>query len=146
MWIVSMSCQQGHLFQLLRCLVKEHTHIRDTLARTRSGDIASFERILSMVEDAVKEGLLEYEKNPDVFDKKPQDAEKLQGSQATIAQYSRPWWVCQPYIRPLPEEAFAKGAMQVSKKDQRKAAEAAAASLPSSALDKPQAVPSAIST
>jgi tRNA-dihydrouridine synthase 1 len=123
----NLTAMQGHLFQLLRSLVSKHTHIRDTLARTRAGDIANFERILSMVEDAVKEGILEYEKNPEAFDKKPGDAEKLRGSKATIAEYSRPWWVCQPYVRPLPEEALAKGAMQVSKKDQRKAAEAAEA-------------------
>lgn len=139
----NLTAMQGHLFQLLRSLVKEHTNIRDTLARTRTGDIASFERILSMVEDAVKQGILEYEKNPEAFDKKPQNQENLQGSAITIAEYGRPWWVCQPYIRPLPEEALAKGAMQVSKKDQRKAAEAEAAAHP--VLEKPGAPP-AIST
>lgn len=118
---------QGHLFQLLRALVSKHIHIRDALARTRAGDITSYERILTMVEDAVKEGLLEYEKSPDAFDSRPQDADKLPGSQGTIVKYGRPWWICQPYIRPLPEEAMAKGALQMSKKDQQKAAEAAEA-------------------
>lgn len=141
----NLTAMQGHLFQLLRSLVKEHTHIRDMLARTRAGDIARFEQILSMVEDAVKEGLLAYEKNPEAFDKKPQDAENLQGSQATIAKYGRPWWVCQPYVRPLPEEAIAKGAMRVSKKDQKKAAEAAEAAA-HSVCSKTEAAPSAIST
>lgn len=140
----NLTAMQGHLFQLLRPLISKQTHIRDTLARTRAGDIARFEQILSMVEDAVKEGILDYEKNPEAFDKKPQDAEKLQGSKATIAEYSRPWWVCQPYVRPLPEEALAKGAMRVSKKDQRKAAEAAAAA--HSVSEKIQTAPSLVST
>ncbi|OKL64630.1 hypothetical protein UA08_00944 [Talaromyces atroroseus] len=124
----NLVAMQGHLFQLLRPLVAQKTHIRDTLARTRSGDIASFERILSMVEEAVKEGITEYERNPSHFDSQQQDADKLQGSKATIAEYGRPWWVCQPYIRPLPEEAIALGAMKVSKKDQRKAEAATNAS------------------
>ncbi|EEA25570.1 tRNA dihydrouridine synthase [Talaromyces marneffei ATCC 18224] len=141
----NLTAMQGHLFQLLRSLISKQTHIRDTLARTRAGDISRFERILSMVEDAVKEGILEYEKNPDAFDKKPQDAKNLQGSKATIAEYSRPWWVCQPYVRPLPEEALAKGAMQVSKKDQRKAAEAAEAAV-HSVSEKVETAPSLVST
>ncbi|EED21448.1 dihydrouridine synthase family protein, putative [Talaromyces stipitatus ATCC 10500] len=141
----NLVAMQGHLFQLLRALVSQHTHIRDALARTHAGDIASFERILSMVEDAVKEGILEYEKNPEAFDKKAEDADELQGSQATIAEYSRPWWVCQPYIRPLPEEAIAKGAMQMSKKDQRKAAEAANTAATHSVSEKTEPVPALVS-
>ena len=39
----------------------------------------------------------------------------------------RPWWVCQPYIRPLPDEALAKGALAVSKKDKKKMEEDGAA-------------------
>jgi tRNA-dihydrouridine synthase 1 len=142
--LVSM---QGHLFQLLRPLVSQKTHIRDTLARTRAGDIATFERILSMVEDAIKEGILEYEKDPSYFDGQRQDADKLQGSKATIAEYGRPWWICQPYVRPLPEEALAIGAMKVSKKDQRKAdAAAAATDTSANAIDqKTEPVVSAVS-
>lgn len=121
----NLTAMQGHLFQLLRPLVSKQTHIRDALARTRAGDIEGFERILSMVEDAVKEGILEYERDPGQFDNQHDDVDKLQGSKATIAEYGRPWWICQPYIRPLPEEALAIGALTASKKDQRKAAAAA---------------------
>ncbi|KAH8698613.1 dihydrouridine synthase family protein [Talaromyces proteolyticus] len=116
----SLCAMQGHLFQLLRPMVSTKTHIRDALAKSANGDIAAFENILSMVEQAVKEGLQEYEKNPEQFDSQ-HNREKLEGSKATIAEYSRPWWICQPHIRPLPDEAFAIGAMTVSKKDQRKA-------------------------
>jgi tRNA-dihydrouridine synthase 1 len=115
----NLVAMQGHLFQLLRPLVSKHTNIRDVLARTQAGDIAAFEKILSMVEDAVKEGIHEYEKFPERFDAPKTDGEKLEGSKATIAEYGRPWWVCQPYVRPLPAEAIAIGAMKVSKKNQK---------------------------
>lgn len=124
----SLTAMQGHLFQLLRSLVSKQTHIRDLIARTRPGDFESFERILGLVEIAVKEGILEYERDPSQFERP--DSAKLEGSKAIIAEYGRPWWICQPYIRPLPEEAFANGAMSVSKKDQRQAAAAAVAEIP----------------
>lgn len=124
----SLGAMQGHLFQLLRPLVSKHTDIRDTLARARTGDIAEYERILGMVENAVKAGILEYEQYPERFDGPAVDKDTngdgdgdgdngLSGSMATIAKYSRPWWVCQPYIRPLPEEAVKMGAMTMKKKD-----------------------------
>jgi tRNA-dihydrouridine synthase 1 len=119
----NLVAMQGHLFQLLRPLVSKHTHIRDTLARTRAGDIPAYENLLSMVEDAVKEGIKEYEQFPERFDKDPADGEDLTGSKATIAEYGRPWWVCQPHIRPLPEEAIKLGAMQLKKRDLKAAEE-----------------------
>ncbi|KAI1939219.1 tRNA dihydrouridine synthase [Ophidiomyces ophidiicola] len=108
---------QGHLFQLLRPLVSKKTHVRDALARCRAGDIPAFENVLLLVEEAVKEGIQEYNATPELHDEseEPQDA-TLNGSKATIAKYKRPWWVCQPYIRPLPEEAMEKGALQLKKK------------------------------
>ena len=39
--------------------------------------------------------------------------------EATTAHYKRPWWVCQPYIRPLPAEAVAIGAVTVASKTAR---------------------------
>ncbi|KAI9668614.1 MAG: hypothetical protein M1831_001053 [Alyxoria varia] len=33
----------------------------------------------------------------------------------------RPWWVCQPHVRPLPHEALAKGAISLSKKEMKEA-------------------------
>ncbi|KAL1963886.1 hypothetical protein VTN77DRAFT_7692 [Rasamsonia byssochlamydoides] len=116
----NLQAMQGHLFQLLRPLVSKHTHIRDALAKARAGDMAAYENILSMVENAVKAGIQEYEQFPERFDGPVDDGDaddNLTGSKATIAEYSRPWWVCQPYIRPLPEEAIKLGAITVSKKD-----------------------------
>lgn len=111
----SLGVMQGHLFQLLRPMISKYTNVRDALARSRPGDIPAFEHVLSLVEEAVEEGLKEYEQNPKRFES---DLTGLTGSKATIAEYSRPWWICQPHIRPLPEEALENGAMQL-KKNQR---------------------------
>lgn len=111
----SLGVMQGHLFQILRPMVSKHTNVRDALARSRPGDMAAFEHTLSLVEQAVKEGLDEYEQHPERFEVSP-NAE-LKGSKATIAEYGRPWWVCQPHIRPLPEEAMENGALRPKKKE-----------------------------
>lgn len=117
----SLGVMQGHLFQVLRPMVGTHTHVRDALARARPGDMPAFERVLTLVEQVVKAALKEYEESPEKFEK-PKD-ESLTGSKATIADYGRPWWICQPHIRPLPEEAMeigaltAKGQKTTSKED-----------------------------
>ncbi|KAF4269205.1 hypothetical protein CNMCM8812_008655 [Aspergillus fumigatus] len=111
----SLGVMQGHLFQILRPMVSKHTNVRDALARSRPGDLTAFEHTLFLVEQAVKEGLDEYEEYPERFEVPP-DAD-LKGSKATIAEYGRPWWVCQPHIRPLPEEAMENGALRPKKKE-----------------------------
>ncbi|OLE53161.1 MAG: hypothetical protein AUG51_14520 [Acidobacteria bacterium 13_1_20CM_3_53_8] len=125
----NLRVMQGHLFQLLRPMLSTHTNIRDALAKCRVGDIAAFERVLSMVEDAVKVGLQEYEK--DGAGKQVELERGMEKSQAsskhavtsseTIAKYKKPWWICQPHIRMLPDEAVKAGAMTLSKKELAKA-------------------------
>ena len=125
----SVKSMQGHLFQLLRPLVSVHTNIRDALAKTRAGDIDGFEKILAMVEAAVKKGL-DAEAAPEEADSTaaiPEVAAAGSGAELTFKQktqmkYQRPWWVCQPYIRPLPEEAIKLGAITASEKDSAKSA------------------------
>ncbi|KAJ5099992.1 hypothetical protein N7532_006993, partial [Penicillium argentinense] len=107
----NLGFMQGHLFQVLRPMVGTHTNVRDALARSRPGDMPAFEHVLTLIERAIKTALKEYEQTPEKFEKSPD--ETLTGSKATIAEYGRPWWVCQPYIRPLPEEARENGALTV---------------------------------
>lgn len=125
----NLKSMQGHLFQLLRPLVSEHTDIRDALARTKCGDIYGFEKILAMVEAAVKTGLDQYaadERAAQQPDGPPSSGTEiipqveLTPKQRTETKYKRPWWVCQPYIRPLPEEAIKLGSLQLSKKEKAK--------------------------
>ncbi|KAJ5998065.1 hypothetical protein N7499_005555 [Penicillium canescens] len=106
----SLGFMQAHLFQVLRPMVATHTDVRDALARSRPGDMAAFEHTLALLEKAIKGGLQEYEASPEKFETKPD--ENLTGSKATIAEYGRPWWICQPHVRPLPEEAFETGALR----------------------------------
>jgi tRNA-dihydrouridine synthase 1 len=119
----NLTAMQAHMFQMLRPLITKHTHIRDALARSRSGDITGFERVLTMVEQVTKEGLISYEKSSgetdQVFLTLPKDDVRT-SSKTAMDRCRRPWWVCQPYIRPLPDEALAKGALQISNKDKRK--------------------------
>ncbi|KAJ5578729.1 tRNA-dihydrouridine(16/17) synthase [Penicillium hispanicum] len=105
----SLAVMQGHLFQVLRPMVASHTNVRDALARSRPGDMSAFENVLTLVERAVKSGLKEYAESPEKFEKTHDPT--LKGSKATIAEYGRPWWICQPHIRPLPEEAIENGAL-----------------------------------
>lgn len=122
----NLTAMQAHLFHLLRPLVAEHHNVRDALARSRTGDIEAFEHVLALTEKAVKEGILKYEQQP-IADPEPtameEPAENLdpyESSLATVARCKRPYWVCQPYVRPLPKEAIEKGSMQLSKKEKKK--------------------------
>ncbi|KAF2735657.1 FMN-linked oxidoreductase [Polyplosphaeria fusca] len=133
----NLTAMQAHLFHLLRPLVSRHHNVRDALARSRTGDIDAFESVLTLVEKAVKEGLIAYEKeHATTNDTKPIEIEgeahdgKLQAeygdldpytsSLAAVERCRRPWWICQPYVRPVPQEAIEKGSMQLSKKEKKR--------------------------
>ena len=123
----NLRVMQGHLFQILRPMLSTHTDIRDALAQCRTGDIAGFESVLSMVEHAIKEGLDEEATESQAVMQSMAAASgmseaEMTPSERTIAKYKRLWWVCQPHIRPLPAEAIRKGAMTLSKKQQEKVA------------------------
>jgi len=50
------------------------------------------------------------------------EAEAVMTSNEAVLRCRRPWWVMQPYVRPLPEEALQKGAMTLSRKEKERLA------------------------
>ena len=122
---------QAHCFHILRPLVSQHHNVRDALARSRAGDIEAYENVLSLTGKAVKEGLLASERYPAQFEDDEDGAQTTtehlsahESSLAAVKRCKRPYWVCQPYVRPLPKEALEKGSMQLSKKEKAKIAKA----------------------
>jgi tRNA-dihydrouridine synthase 1 len=130
----NLCAMQPHLFHMLRPLVSKHHPIRDALAKCQAGDIAAFENVLQMVEKAIKEALIEYEatdgksieEHLKTFEPRPADeaseatvdaTAKYESSVQTVKDCKRPWWICQPYVRPLPLEALKKGSLTLSKKE-----------------------------
>lgn len=160
----NLLAMQAHLFNLLRPLVSRHHNVRDALAQARAGDIVAYENVLSLTEEAVKQGIADYEVG--IYDDGPvetkkkanqeerqqegpsktadqrqradysaatkegqqteghaRDPEQVESSDATIQRCKRPWWICQPYIRPLPAEAIRKGAITLGQKDRKRVQE-----------------------
>lgn len=125
----NLTAMQAHLFHLLRPLVSQHHNVRDALARSRTGDIDAFENVLKLTEAAVKEGITAYEAeqangttttDPTHTEQPLEDLDPYESSLATVARCKRPYWVCQPYVRPLPKEAIERGSMSLSKKEKRR--------------------------
>lgn len=119
---------QPHLFHLLRHFVSRHHDVRAALARARLGEVAQYEALCRIVEKKVAEGLIEYEATggtsveADMPTTTPEQEADPESSAAAIRECKRPWWVVQPIIRPLPKEAMAKGAIQMSKKERKRVA------------------------
>ncbi|SMR58938.1 unnamed protein product [Zymoseptoria tritici ST99CH_1E4] len=121
----NLTAMQPHCFHILRSLVGTHHTVRDALARCRPGDLDAYENVLTLTEQAVKEGLLAYEKNPADFEEadgetaaETEAAElNTESSMEAVKRCKRPFWVCQSRVRPLPKEAYEKGSLRLSKKD-----------------------------
>lgn len=135
----NLLAMQPHCFHLLRALVSKHHSVRDALARSRPGDMEAYEGVLGMVEGVVEAGIREYEDTGgasyhDALEKEGGNVLSAVGyegletegevktveyetSVQAVRECRRPWWVCQPYVRPLPMEAMAKGSLTMSKKE-----------------------------
>lgn len=139
----NLTAMQAHLFHLLRPLVSQHHNVRDALARSRTGDMDAFENVLALTEAAVRQGIQQYqaeldqahatasshpaaepdpgpEPEPEPEPEAQPNLDPHESSLATVARCKRPYWVCQPYVRPLPKEALEKGSMTVSKKEKKR--------------------------
>lgn len=121
----NLVAMQAHCFHILRSLVSTHHGVRDALARSRAGDIGAYEIVLRLTQAAVKEGLIDYEKDPSKYEyPDPLEGEEVDdpelSSTAAVRRCRRPFWICQPHVRPLPKEAIEKGSLQLSKKEKAK--------------------------
>ncbi|KAL8999875.1 MAG: hypothetical protein Q9169_001416 [Polycauliona sp. 2 TL-2023] len=123
---------QAHLFHLLRPLVSKHTYIRDRLARARPGDMETYEEILADVEDVTRQGMLELDSQTnqapgqngslDGVGSEKAEEDETESSVKAVERCRRPWWICQAYVRPLPNEALKKGSLKLGKKALKKLA------------------------
>ena len=125
----NLTAMQAHCFHILRPLVSQHHDVRDALAKSRAGDLEAFENVLTLTEKAVKEGLMAYEADPAAFDSPGKgstvdEVDEGESSKEAVRRCKRPYWVCQPYVRPLPKEALEKGSLSLSKKERAKLEEA----------------------
>ncbi len=125
----NLGAMQPHLFSVMRIVVGVHTDIRDQLARSRGGDMESFEKVLSMVEKITKRGMIEYERETRSPEGSP--AQQQHEDEWCLMRNRRqrrrhdangPGGFAQPFLRPLPKEALAKGLLQLSKKEQARIA------------------------
>ena len=111
----SLIAFKSHMFRLLHAVfaVKENQYIRELLAKSTGRDFSTYVRVVEEVEKIVAVQLL---KTPEIKENWDQIMEGSGGVGDSVRVLSIPWWRCQPFIRPSPEEALKKGALKESKK------------------------------
>jgi tRNA-dihydrouridine synthase 1 len=138
----SLTAIKSHLFKLWHVLLHQHTEVRDMVARATTrhnvanmDPLCQYEDCVKKVEKIVAE---ELRKNPEKVDAEGRwvgpdtelkdDAEVGSDGTEVVINGKRfwrrvPWYRCQPYYRPLPEEAIARGALKLKgqKENARKA-------------------------
>jgi len=109
----NLVAMQSHCFHMLRPLVSKHHEVRNALARCQAGDIDAYENVLSLTEKALLSHQLHASSG---------SLPAHESSDEAVRRCKRPYWICQPYVRPLPKEALEKGSMQLSRKAKAKLA------------------------
>jgi len=138
---------KSHLFKLWHALLPRHTEVRNMVGRASTrhlgpgGDpLSDYEECLKLVEQIVQD---ELQKTPEEMDSEgrwvgPDREIAEDGDEATAEgilveiegkkfRRSVPWYRCQPYYRPLPDEAMAAGALKLKKREATLAATTATA-------------------
>jgi tRNA-dihydrouridine synthase 1 len=105
--LVEVACAKG---------IKEYA---DTDGKSWEEEVEKDEQEKKRKEEEAKK-LRELQKSKEK-DADPADGEGEvdESSVETVKQCRRPWWVVQPYVRPLPKEALMKGSLTLSKKEKR---------------------------
>uniref|UniRef100_D8Q1N3 tRNA-dihydrouridine(16/17) synthase [NAD(P)(+)] n=2 Tax=Schizophyllum commune (strain H4-8 / FGSC 9210) TaxID=578458 RepID=D8Q1N3_SCHCM len=113
----SLGAIRGHLFKILRPALAKHTDLREKLGRARvrdkgkgwwkvrgeDGSLTEYEEIIGELEDRLK---ADAESHPATITADPETGLK-----------EVPWWLTQPYIRPLPEVTSKTGSALKSRLD-----------------------------
>jgi tRNA-dihydrouridine synthase 1 len=89
--------------------------VKDGLKEYAATDGKSWEE--EMERDDRLKTLKEQEEKARSKGEEGQKEEMDESSVETVRACKRPWWVVQPYVRPLPKEALAKGSLTLSKKE-----------------------------
>ncbi|CAZ83477.1 unnamed protein product [Tuber melanosporum] len=128
----SITAIKPHLFKLWHALLPKYTDVRALLAKSSArasegGDVLEpYETCLMEVQKIIK---AELNQNPELTDENGRwvgpDTPFEEGAKGVMIEvdgvkFNRlvPWYRCQPYYRPLPEEAIKKGALNVRKSAQ----------------------------
>ncbi|KAK6332174.1 hypothetical protein TWF718_002707 [Orbilia javanica] len=112
----SLTCVKSHLFRLLHAVFtkKEYHYIRNTLGKATGHRFDEILNLADELEKVVEEQLKLTPETPEQWDEIMKEA----GGPGADAKILRiPWWRCQPYVRPTPQQAYENGAMQKSKKE-----------------------------
>ncbi|KAF3940083.1 hypothetical protein ABW19_dt0201705 [Dactylella cylindrospora] len=111
----SLMYTKSHLFRLLHAVFakKEYHHIRNALGKMHGQNLNDIIKLADEVEKVVEEQLKLTPETPEQWEEIMEGSGKV-GVEAKIL--SIPWWRCQPYVRPTPQQAYENGAMKMSKK------------------------------
>ncbi|KAK6346427.1 hypothetical protein TWF730_010750 [Orbilia blumenaviensis] len=117
----SLTCIKSHLFRLLHAVFtrKENHYIRNNLAKATGQKFCEILKLADELEKVVEEQL---KLTPETQEQWDGIMKEIGGPGADAKILRIPWWRCQPYVRPTPQQAYENGAMQKSKKQLNAAA------------------------